>query len=138
MADYIWEIEHGCPDEDLLRDLLNDADFRKSTEDDYLYKKRILDWKTLKIYIKDDQRLKIVGHWLGGKTTEKYFDYLMNCGIHIGRLISNIEYALEENPSLIKTPEGWHKKELPLKESLSDGSFEPEDDEDAPEEEDDE
>jgi hypothetical protein len=101
MANYEWEIDHRCNDEEVIRQALNDSGFIRDSDDDYLYKQKIREWKNVEVRIKSDQVLKVTLHWMGNTTTETYFDYLIHSGMKIGMLISKIERKVKENEELL-------------------------------------
>lgn len=110
MADYEWEIEHRCSDEDLIRDVLNDCGFTKASNEEYLYKRKIRDWETMEIRIKSERTLEIVCEWMGDTTTETYFDYLIHCGMRVGMFIDQLERRMKEQDLILPEKEDEVKK----------------------------
>lgn len=97
---YKWAIEHRCGDEGVVRDTLNDCGFVKDPDDDYLYKQKIRDWKTVEVRIQSKTVLQVECIWMGGETNEKYFDYLLHSGMKVGMFIALLEERIKHSEGL--------------------------------------
>lgn len=93
MASYKWGISYEASLEDVEK-LAEDFGFEYDKSDQE-YVKEIRDWKPLKFNIKKDE-IQVVFVWTGDATTEKYYDYLINCGILIGQFMFELEKLTSE------------------------------------------
>lgn len=97
MGSYQWALEHKCSDEEVF-EILEGHGFEKSKDEDEenLFVISINAWKPLKAELKSSSDIVFTFHWMGGSTTEIFFDYLIGCGVLIGRLMVALDNAYKE------------------------------------------
>lgn len=100
MPSYRFGVDHKCSDEGVVRDTLLECGFVLDADDDYLYKKKVRDWKLLKMKIQSDYSIEAEMHWIGDTTTETYFDYLVHCGLYIGRFMERLDHNMREHDAV--------------------------------------
>ena len=107
MGSYKWGISYDCPMDDA--ECLVETYGFEYDDTDQAYIKEIDGWNDLSLIVKPGE-IEAVFIWMGGDTTEIYFDYLINCGVLLGQLMVELE-KLSEKHLLEHEPESEDSEE---------------------------
>lgn len=101
MGSYKWSLSHQVTDEVLDALLLRfgfELEDDEEVEGEKEFSIQINDWKPLYL-LREAGKNEIVltFHWMGDSTTEVYYDYLIHCGVLIGKLMVAMETISKQN-----------------------------------------